>query len=282
MCLIRRYLTSLEKHFVVVSWDQRGAGKSFSALHPESSMTIKQFIYDTYELAQLLCRRFNQPRIFLAGHSWGSGLGMLTVQRYPELFHAYIGIGQIADMSQNELISYNYTLEQAQKANDRSVVKKLIEIGRPPYTGNWRLKFATQRRYLGKYRGEYYSSTKGALPVYLGSLIRSTEYNLQDKINFFGGILNTVRLIGPELMTLSLRERIQELKVPVYFMLGRHDREVPSFLAEQYFNELKAPSKELFWFEHSAHLPQIEERDRFCDLLIHHVLKISGAVVSES
>jgi esterase/lipase len=115
----------------------------------------------------------------------------------------------------------------------------------------------------------------------MSSLISSTEYNLRDKVNFFRGIINTVRLIGPELMTLSLREKIQELKVPVYFMLGKHDREVPSFLAEQYFNELKAPSKELFWFENSAHLPQIEERDKFCDLLIHHVRKTSETAVNE-
>lgn len=273
MCLLRRYMTELEKHFVVVSWDQRGAGKSYRAIHPESSMIIRQFIYDTYELTRLLCGRFNQTRIYLAGHSWGSVLGVLTVERYPELYHAYIGIGQVADMPQNELLSYDWTLEQAEKAKDSAVVRKLVEIGRPPYSGNWRVKFITQRRYLGKYGGEFYGSNKGAFPVVFGSLIRASEYNLRDKVNFFRGILETVRLLGPELMTVNLQEQVPELKVPVYFFLGKKDHEAPSVLAEQYFKILKAPFKELIWFENSAHLPNIEENSKYTDLLINHVLQ---------
>ena len=63
-------LAALEKHFTVVVWDQRGAGLSFAARKPESGMTVDQFIADTYELTQLLCRRFGQTKIFLVGHSW--------------------------------------------------------------------------------------------------------------------------------------------------------------------------------------------------------------------
>ena len=72
MCLIRRYMGELEKYFVVVSWDQRGAGKSFAAINPNSSMTINQFVADTAELSQNLCHRFGSEKIFLAGVQ-GSG-----------------------------------------------------------------------------------------------------------------------------------------------------------------------------------------------------------------
>jgi pimeloyl-ACP methyl ester carboxylesterase len=75
MCLLRKYTGELEKHFIVVTWDQRGAGKSYQAINPHSSMTIDRFVLDTGELTQLLCHRFNQQKVFLVGHSWGSLIG---------------------------------------------------------------------------------------------------------------------------------------------------------------------------------------------------------------
>jgi len=272
MSLLRKRMDELEKHFVVVSWDQRGAGKSHAAVNPNSSMTIEQIVSDACELTRMLCQRFNQKKIFLAGHSWGSVLGILVVRKQPDFYFAYIGIGQIACMKENEQLSYQWTLEQAKNANDRQTVKKLVEMGKPPYPGNWQKKFMTQRRFLGKYGGEIYGNSKGAFPAVVGSLIRSTEYNLADKVNFFRGIFSSVRLIWPELMTINLKELAPTLKVPIYFILGKHDFEAPSMLAEQYFEILDAPGKELIWFENSAHLPIVEETARFTDLMINHIL----------
>src|SRR5205807_10213735 len=62
--------SELENEFVVVHWDQRGAGKSYSSEIPESSMNVEQFISDTRELSELLIRQFGNARIFLIAHSW--------------------------------------------------------------------------------------------------------------------------------------------------------------------------------------------------------------------
>jgi len=35
---------------------------------------------------------------------------------------------------------------------------------------------------------------------------------------------------------------------------------------------LKAPRKQLVWFEHSAHLPNTEEKDKFNEFMINTVL----------
>jgi pimeloyl-ACP methyl ester carboxylesterase len=272
MAVIRRYLGELEKHFIVVSWDQRGAGKSYAANHPESSMILHQFLSDVHELTKLLIHRFKQKKIFLVGHSWGSVLGILSVHQHPDLYKAYIGIGQIANMQENERLSYEWTMEQARNANDHPTINKLIEIGIPPYTGDWQKKLITQRRLLGKYRGELFGSSYGAFPIVIGSLIRSGEYSIRDKVNFFKGIFSSIRLIWPELMTINLMELAPSLNVPVYFVLGKHDHEVPYPLAEQYFNQLEAPTKELIWFKNSAHYPQIEEKDKFIKFLVNNVL----------
>ena len=272
MCLLRKYTGELEKHFIVVTWDQRGAGKSYQAINPHSSMTIDQFVLDTGELTQSLCDRFNQQKIFLVGHSWGSLIGIFSIQKYPSLYHAYIGIGQVVNMQENEKISYDWTLEQAIKAKDNQAVKTLTEIGKPPYTGDGQKKMMTQRRLLGKYGGELYGSSKGAFPPILSSLICATEYTLFDKVNFFKGIFASNNLLWQELLTINLNKQVLSFEVPIYFALGRHDYEVPSVLSEQYFEIIEAPKKELIWFENSAHFANTEENEKFDDLLINHVL----------
>ena len=273
MGLYKKATAELEKHFVVVLWDQRGAGKSFAANKPNSDMNINQFISDACELTEKLCHRFNQKKIFLVGHSWGSAIGVLSVQKHPELYYAYIGMGQIANMQKNELISYEWTLEQAKKENDEGSVKTLIEMGKPPYTGKWYQKLMKQRQLLGKYGGELYGSSKGAIPLVLMSLIFTTEYTLQDKVNFLRGGINSIHLLWEELMTVNLEKQASLLEIPIYFMLGKHDYEVPFMLSEHYFNQLESPRKELIWFENSSHFPFVEEQEKFNNLFIHHVLK---------
>ncbi len=262
----------IEKYFTVVNWDQRGAGKSFSAIHDKSKMNINQFVSDINELSEYLAKRFNKNKIILAGHSWGSVIGILAVSQKPELYSAYIGIGQMSNVMESEKISYEWTLQQAELANDVKSVKKLIDMGSPPYQGEWSKKFIAQRHILGKYGGEYYGSKIGAFGHVIMNLVLSTEYTFLDRINFFRGIFDSLELLFPELLNVNLFEQVPELKVPVWFMLGRHDYEVPSLLSAKYFDFLKAPDKTLYWFENSSHLPNTEERDLFNQILVEKIL----------
>ena len=60
-------------------------------------------------------------------------------------------------------------------------------------------------------------------------------------------------------------------------MEGRFDHEVPSVIAARYLAALRAPSKELLWFERSAHMPHAEERDLFNRLMVEKVLPLVSA-----
>jgi len=93
-----------------------------------------------------------------------------------------------------------------------------------------------------------------------------------DRINVFRGIFDSVELLMPQLLKVNLFEQVKEVKVPVWFMLGRHDYEVPSVLSAQYFDSLNAPQKTLYWFENSSHLPNTEERDLFNKILVEKIL----------
>jgi pimeloyl-ACP methyl ester carboxylesterase len=120
--------------------------------------------------------------------------------------------------------------------------------------------------------GEYFGSKSGAFAVVLKNLVFSREYTMLDRINFFRGVFQSVTALYPELSRTDLFIDVPEVRIPVYLCLGRHDYEVPSVLAAQYFEMLQAPWKRLVWFENSAHLPNTEEKDKFNALMINSVL----------
>ncbi len=59
----------LEQNFLVVHWDQRGAGKSYSKDLKVGDISPEKLVEDTLELTYLLQARFNQDKIFLTGQS---------------------------------------------------------------------------------------------------------------------------------------------------------------------------------------------------------------------
>jgi pimeloyl-ACP methyl ester carboxylesterase len=71
------------------------------------------------------------------------------------------------------------------------------------------------------------------------------------------------RQMGDEIMGVNLLRDIPELSIPVCFFTGRYDYAVPFVLAEQFYASLHAPSKQLIWFEHSAHMAHMEEPVKF-------------------
>ena len=272
----RRDTLALEKHFTVVNWDQRGAGKSYGAIADPDKMNIAQFVADTRELTSYLLKKFHQDRLVLVGHSWGSVIGALAVSRYPELYSCYVGIGQVGTMAAGEAASYRWTLDQARQRGNRKAVDALVAMGPPPYDGDWRKKTITQRGYLARFGGEVHQSRFGASGRVVNGLLFSREYNLTDRVNVVRGILGSMRLLWPELLQVDLFESAPEIKVPVFLIEGRHDHECPSEIAERYFNALKAPTKELIWFDRSAHLPNAEEPDLFNKIMVAKVLPIAA------
>lgn len=81
-------LTGLEQHFIMVWWEQRGAGMSFSSDIPPETMTMDQIIADTIEVADYLRERFEQDRILLLGYG---GMAEITHQLRSEVMaHAYL------------------------------------------------------------------------------------------------------------------------------------------------------------------------------------------------
>ena len=266
----RRALAGLEDRFVVVNWDQPGAGKSFDAVD-RSKLTPDRYITDAHELVLNLRQRFGKEKVYVLGESWGSALGIMVVQRYPELFHAFIGTGQMVAFLENDRICYDFALRLAQERGDTKQVVKLKQQGPPPYYGKdvlW--KSATYLTETFNYMNQNPAIVNSGFNTLQD--IAGSEYGLYDKVNFVRGLLDTFGIVYQQLWDVDFRKQATRLEVPVYFLIGRHDVNAPPQLTEEYFNLLSAPQKELIWFERSGHNPWINESDKFVDVIVNKIL----------
>jgi pimeloyl-ACP methyl ester carboxylesterase len=259
MWSVHHTMRELERRFVCVNWDQRGAGRSLRPGPDPATMTVEQFVSDTIALIELLLSRFGQKKLFLLGHSWGSILAMKVAAARPELLHAVIGMGQCVD-SRGEDLSYRYVLERARAEHNQKAIRILEQLGGSDTYGKSG-KFI-QRRWLFRYGGLVHSLDLWALA---SILFDAREYSIGDCIRYLrmSGLRFSIPRMGDELLGVNLLQEVPELSVPVWFFEGRHDYTAPFVLAQQFYDSLAAPSKRLVWFEESAHPLDVEEPEKF-------------------
>lgn len=251
MYLAHRFQRPLEKDFVVVQWDRRGAGKTFRKDTPPLSMSVTQEIADTVELVNLLRSRFGQSKVYLISHSYGTYLGMIVAQRFPELFHAYVGIGQLAySEPRNRDVQDRWIREKAKETGNKKLLKQL-DSNSPIDRETWLFRFG----------GELFHKRSFTALLFIG--LRSPEYSLMDALKVRKGVTFTHKNIRYDAIAGDLIDAIPRIVIPVYFFTGRHDYTDPFEYTEEYARRLEAPKKEIVWFDESAHFPFLEEPDKF-------------------
>lgn len=266
----RRALGALEDHFVVVNWEQPGAGKSFDSVK-RSTLSPERYITDGIALVNHLRERFDEEKVYLLGESWGSALGIWMVQRNPELFHAFMGTGQMVAFLETDLMCYDFAIQWAQARGDTKKVAQLQKQGPPPYYGKgMSLKEAAYLTDTYSYMNQDPAISDDGFNTFQD--LAGSEYGLYDKVSWFRGVLETMDVVYPQLWDVDFRTQATQLEVPVYFLLGRHDVNAPPVLAEEYFELLDAPYKELIWFERSGHNPWVTESDEFVNVVVNEVL----------
>lgn len=266
--IARSFGLELEKHFTVVHWDQRGSGKSRSGELPASELTIQTYLNDVLTLTNHLRERFDDQKIYLVGHSWGSLLGALTVRDHPALYHAYVGVGQIANMAENEDVSLAYVRDRASAQGNTKALEELAHVD-PAMYGSDFAQMQIQRKWLFIYEG----SLRGISMFGLAwQYISSPEYSLGDLVNLVRGSSELPLVLWQEVMEIDLTEEASHFDLPVYFFAGKYDYNTPSVLAEDYLNNLTAPHKELIWFPESSHFLNVTSSARYQDVLLKRVL----------
>jgi pimeloyl-ACP methyl ester carboxylesterase len=210
------------------------------------------------------------------GHSWGSFLGIQAAARAPELYHAYIGIGQISRQLESEKLAYEYMLEQYKAAGNKKMVQKLegyliteSDTALTSYLSSSLRDEAMHSLGVGTTHNMKSVITGIFLPV-----MQCRAYTLGEKINIWRGkaFLNKSTDLRNQEYSTDLTAKVPKLDIPVYFFSGKYDYTVSCELAKEYFKKLQAPMKGFYTFEQSAHSPLFEEPDKLLRILREDVL----------
>jgi pimeloyl-ACP methyl ester carboxylesterase len=187
----------------VVHWDRRGTGKSFAAAQPLGSLTVRNTLDDAFALTNILRQRFEQDRIIIVGHSWGSYLGLLAVREHPEWYAAYIGVGQMAGTKDEVLRDRrDFLTQRASLAGDTRLLNRL-KAGDIPTEDD-----------LFRHGGELYGATSFWPILSAGLLAR--EYTFHDVLNVKRGADLVNREMKYDVLPKPLESDVDGVDVPVF------------------------------------------------------------------
>ena len=264
--LIDKFNPGLEDDFTVCYWEQRGGGLSYTPAVSLESMNFQQLASDAIEVTQYLCNRFGKKKIYLMAHSGGTPIGLLAVAAHPELYAAYIGMGQITDQGASEKIAFAYMLAQFATSGNNKKITALKKFS----------PLSTNANLLTYYQSSIRDHYMHALGIGTMHQMRSVfwdifipvwtckAYTFSEKVNLWKSkffFLPKTNLLK-EMLETDFTALILSLKVPVYFFSGKYDLTVNINLSKAYLAKLHAQLKGFYTFNYSAHSPLFEEPAR--------------------
>jgi proline iminopeptidase len=267
-----------EDYFVVVQWDQRGAGKTYAANDPaivRPTITKERMVADEEELVKYLRTTYSKQKIFVLGHSWGSILGLELARRHPEWLYAYVGMGQIINMRENERLGYEFTLRAATAAHNEQALAELRSIAPyPEKDGSIPLnKIDLQRKWSVFFGGLTHGRSK--FDYYPNATLLSPDYSPTEVADIDKGSELSLPILLPQMGEADF-DAVTEFRCPIVVFNGRYDDTVSATLAARWFEKVHAPSKRLVWFENSAHMMHVEEPGKVLVHLVNDVLPLAS------
>lgn len=280
--LFEKFNPGLEDYFTVCYWEQRGGGLSYTPEVTIESMILDQLVSDAIEVTQYLRRRFGKEKIFIMAWSGGTTIALPAVAKTPELYHAYIAMGQITNQRESERIAFDFMLKKFTGQNNQKALKELSQYNHLKteqdlvsfYNSVTRdklmhgLGIGTMRNMTSVFRDIFIPVwTCRAYTLWEKYLIWKSKMTFLPKTN-----------LKNETLTTDFFEAFPEIGVPIYFFSGKYDLTVNIDLSKAYFNSLNAPLKRFYTFENSAHGPLFEEPDRFREILVTDILPAGNSL----
>ncbi len=232
----------LQQHFIVVQWDQRETGETLKLNKSKKPLTLDMFYSDTHELIIALLKKFQQPKLYLAGYSWGSGMGFYIAEKYPELLYAYIAISPVIDTRRSDSISLAMLKETMGKRAEKDLAQVKI-----PFENADQLYY--HRKWLFKHDGQ------GNIPKSFVQSWSATWFDVWSRsceVNRF--------------------ESLPSINCPVYFFAGERDYNTNSSITKEYADKVSAPRKDMFLFKGVGHSLPETHPDWFQQVIIEKIL----------
>jgi len=257
----REWFGPLEKRWVVVNWDERGAGISFSRALSPNDLTAAQITKDALAVVDWVRSNVGAERFYLLGHSFGTLVGPHILEAAPDVFEGYFSVSTAPTSLAGEQEAYDWTLERARLLKRRKAIRDLERIGPPPYRSQFG-GLDVRARWTDRLGGAWEGTT--GLDASWKALRRGTEYTWGDLFfRVLPGMKFWMRNVDDSLGAVDLITRIPKLPVPVTFVNGTADYMAPTSAARRYFESVQAPRKRFIELADVGHYPFAQAPDAF-------------------
>jgi pimeloyl-ACP methyl ester carboxylesterase len=225
------------KTYTVAQWDQRGTGRTLGRNGRDSAKTISidRLVNDGIDVAEAVRASLRKDKIILVGHSWGSVLGVLMAKARPDLFHAYVGTGQVRKPAGSYDVAFDALLAKARASKEVRAARELEAIGPPPYKDG--RGYRVQRRWSNLFEGADWF-----IASMMGFALNAPGYTIRDINDWLDGQILSEALI-PQERALAPDALIGRFALPVFVIQGSEDFTTPTSLAKDFVDGVEAPRK---------------------------------------
>lgn len=233
--------------YTVVTWDQRNCGKSYDSSQNETVLTKELFMTDGKELTEFILEYLSKDKITILGHSWGAIYGANLVLEYPEYYECFIGAGQLVDYLENEQAFKQEALVWAE--GDEEALQLVNQLTPDNTTVE---HFDVKNVIMQKYG--YDMMVNGADYNLIATIIFNPNYTIADWIKYLNVDMSSYLdfYTSVEFADFSLKGKV-DYQVPFYNINGDKDYQTNYKLAAEYFEQVKAPYKQLYMMENMTH-----------------------------
>lgn len=256
--------------YTVVTWDQRNCGKSYDAAQNNIVLTRDLFLTDGREVTEFLLDYLMKDKITILGHSWGAIYGANLVLEYPEYYDCFIGTGQLVDYLENEQAFKQEAIIWAE--GDEETYELINQLTPDHVTMD---HFTARNKIMQKYG--YDMMVNGSDYNLITTIIFNPNYSIIDWINYFKRDMSVYLdfFASDEFASFSLKGRVN-YQVPYYNINGDQDYQTNYKLAQEYFEEVNAPYKQMYYMENMTHGLLESDSEGFSEI-VHQIAETEKA-----
>lgn len=279
------YQRELESELTIINYDQRGCGRTYYANDCNANADIDLLVNDLNIIVEYVKKRFGKKNVIIAGHSWGTVIGSIYVQKYPENVNCYIGISQITNLYKNKLNVARMALEKDEIKGTEDEQKLTELIKRMSRVNDYNDMSLDDLSKLVTATSKYIAcegEMSGLSQMITG--ITSPDMNFDD-MKWFMLQMNTEKFFAQnkDIMEYAFFGFDIDLisktyNVPVYYLAGKGDYAVCQKDAQAYYESIEAPDKAFYWIENAGHSMFMDNPELYCDTVKNILSQIEKAV----
>ena len=244
---------SLEQDFLVIHWDQRGAGKTLKQNGLKQSPTLALMQSDAEELLAYILNTFHRQQIILVANSWGTSLAFHLSETHPDKISTLVAISPIINLLSSQKSLNKTLIKHFRKIKNQKAVEQLKAINIPYHNAK---DMAIQFKWLSEFQGQPISDN--AFSQYLA---------------FFEQWYTKWGLLYSQLYKINQLKNKPLIQCRTIIFYGDKDYTANYKLSEKFFKRVKTKEKEIYRFKDVGHQIPMEASNNMQELLLKVLLK---------